>query len=99
MKRDLSKRESRIITRGEVSGHSHIVTGECTIEDREDGVYVKAGKNCALKHLLEQPFLSEGLEVSTKEHGDIPLKEGDTYKYIQQVEYNPYEKVIQQVRD
>jgi hypothetical protein len=99
MKRDLTNRNARVIARGEVSGHSHIITGECNIEDRKDGVYVKAGKNCAIKHLLELPFVNEGLEVSTKEHGDIPLQEGTTYKYIQQIEYNPYEKAIQKVKD
>ena len=26
------ERQDRIIARGEVSGHSHIITGECTIE-------------------------------------------------------------------
>lgn len=99
MKRDLTKRSSRVIARGEVSGHSHIITGDCCIEDREDGIYVKAGKNCAIKHLLEQPFVEEGVEVWTKEHTDIPLLENTEYKFVQQQEYNPYERAIQKVSD
>lgn len=99
MKRDLTNRQSRIIARGEVSGHSHIITGECSIEELDNKVIIHAGKNCAIKHLLEQPFVEKGVEVWTKEHTDIPLKEGDSYKYVQQVEYNPYENVIQNVRD
>ena len=99
MKRNLKNRVNRVIARGETSGHSHIITGECLIEDTSEGVLITAGKNCAIKHLLEIPFIQEGLEVGTKEHKDIPLKDGETYKYVQQVDYNPYEKLIQQVRD
>jgi hypothetical protein len=99
-RRNLNNRESRIIARGEISGHSHIITGECEIWEENNEVYVKAGKNCAIKHLLEQPFVQEGLEKWTEEHEDINLlNEGDTYKYIQQIEYNPYEKAIRNVQD
>ena len=94
-----SNRQNRIIARGEVSGHSHIITGECTIERNGDDVIITAGINCAIKHLLEQPFINEGLEVWTKEHKDIPLKQGQSYKYVQQVDYDPYSKLIQQVKD
>jgi hypothetical protein len=97
--RDITKIENRIIARGKVSGHSHIITGECEIFEKENDVYVKAGKNCAIKHLLEQPFVEEGVEKWTEEHADISLKEGVTYKYVQQVEYDPYEKVIRSVQD
>ena len=93
------QRENRIIARGETSGHSHIITGECTIERRNNKVIVNAVKNCAIKHLLEEPFVKEGKEVWTKEHKDIPLKDGNSYEYIQQVEFNPYEKLAQQVID
>ena len=99
MKRNISKRENRIIARGEVSGHSHIVTGDCSIEEKDGEVYIQAGKNCAIKHLLEKPYIDEGLEITTKEHGELPLQAGNTYKYVQQVEYNPYEKIIQKVKD
>jgi hypothetical protein len=97
--RNLKNRENRIIARGEFSGHSHVIIGECTIEDCENEVIIIAGKNCAIKHLLEKPFVEEGVEQWTKEHKDIPLKEGSSYKVIQQVEYNPFEKAIKQVRD
>jgi len=93
------ERTNRILSRGEVSGHSHIITGECEIIRDGDNVTIKAGKNCVIKHLLEQPFIEEGREEWTKEHKDIPLKEGNTYKNIQQIEYNPYEKAIRNVTD
>jgi hypothetical protein len=99
MKRDLTKRISRIIVRGEVSDHSHIITGKCEIIDRNNEVIIKAGKNCAIKHLIESVFVEQGIEKWTGEHTDIQLQEGESYKFVQQVEYNPYEKLIQNVRD
>ena len=93
------ERQDRIIARGEVSGHSHIITGECTIERTKESVIIHAGENCAIKHLLEKQFVEEGTEVWTKEHKDIPLQKGQSYEYIQQVEYDPYSQLIQQVKD
>jgi len=93
------ERQNRIIARGGVSGHSHIVTGECVIEKSLEGVIIIAGKNCAIKHLLEKPFIEEGLEVWTKEHKDIFLTEGESYKYIQQVEFDTYQNAIRNVQD
>jgi hypothetical protein len=93
------QREERVIARGKVSGHSHIITGECEITKDQDKVIIKAGKNCAIKHLLEKPFVEEGLEVWTEEHTDIQIPEGETFEIIQQQEFNPYEKAIQKVQD
>ena len=93
------ERKNRIIARGEVSGHSHIITGECVIERIKNKVVITAGKNCAIKHLLELPYVNEGKEIWTREHKDISLKEGNRYKYVQQQEYDPYSKLIQQIRD
>lgn len=113
--RDMNDKKSRIIARGEFSDHSHVITGDCEIYEKDGDVYVRAGKNCAIKHLIESVFIESGIEKWTGEHKDIDLSElpsqvrhGDvlldrvnknTYKYIQQVEYNPYEKAIRQVRD
>lgn len=93
------ERTNRIIARGEVSGHSHIITGECVIDRNKERVVIHAGKNCAIKHLLETQFVEQGVEVWTKEHKDIPLIEGQSYEYIQQVEYDPYSQLIQKVQD
>ena len=93
------ERTNRIIARGEVSGHSHIITGECTIERIQEKVIIHAGKNCAIKHLLEIPFVEEGVEKWTGEHKDITLTAGQSYEYIQQVEFDPYSQLIQNVRD
>lgn len=93
------ERINRIIARGEISGHAHIITGECEITKTNEDVIIIAGKNCAIKHLLEKPFVEEGVEIWTKEHNDIQLKEGESYKFVQQVEYNPYEKAMKKVID
>ena len=95
----MKNRKSRIVARGEFSNHSHIITGECEITVVDGKTMVKAGENCAIKHLLEKQFVEEGVEIWTKEHKDIELKKGDTYEAIQQVDYNPYLKLIQQVKD
>lgn len=80
--------------------------GEILINVGEEGA--------VLRHILESAWMN-GSEVHTGEHGDISLTElpaqirqGDvmlekvgarTYKYIAQIEYDPYEDVIRQVRD
>lgn len=71
-------------------------------------------EGAVLRHILESSWM-DGSEVHTGEHGDISLsdlpeqiRQGDvllekvkdrTYKYIAQVEYDPYDDVIRQVRD
>jgi hypothetical protein len=52
----------------------------------------------AIKHLLEEAFTKEGKEVWTGEHADIKLQPG-LYKYVPQVEFDPYQEVIRQVQD
>ena len=93
------ERLNRIIALGEVSGHAHIITGECDIIRNNESVIIKAGKNCAIKHLLKKPFIEEGKEIWTKEHEDIQLEEGQKLEIVQQIEYNPYEKEIRKVTD
>jgi hypothetical protein len=99
MKKIKVTRQSRILALGEGHGHAHIITGECELFEQEGVKYVKAGKNCAIKHLMEMPFVKEGQEIWTKEHADIDLKEGNTYEIGIQKEYNPYEDSIRNVQD
>lgn len=100
MKIDLSKAkklETKIVARGEISNHAHVVTGDADIYEMDNELYIQVHTKAFIKHLLETNFL-QGNEVWTKEHTDIPLKKG-TYKYVGQVEYNPYENLIRSVRD
>ena len=98
-KRNVDNRIERIIVRGEISNHSHIITGECEIWEENSEVFIKAGKNCAVKHLIESVFVEQGVEKWTEEHTDIALQEGETYKYVQQQEFNPYEESMRNVAD
>ena len=93
------ERLNRIIARGEHSNHSHVVTGNATVERNENGeVIINALDNeCFIKHILESNWI-EGEEVWTKEHHDIKLKLGK-YKFVQQQEFDPFEKIIKDVLD
>lgn len=97
----MNKKEklNRVIARGEISNHCHVVTGDADVKHNEAGeILIEVGKEGAvLKHLLESEWMA-GKEVWTKEHTDIHLQEG-SYKYVPQIEYDPYNEVIQQVRD
>lgn len=92
------KIENNIIARGEVSGHSHIMTGDVDVYEMDGEIIVDVKGEAAIKHLLEESFSKEKREVWTEEHTDIPIEKG-TYKYIAQVEYDPYDEVIRQVKD
>ena len=91
-------RKSRIIARGEITNHAHIVTGEATVTHRGDEIMIEVHGKAAIKHLLETPWVEEGTEVWTKEHTDIELEPGK-YKYVPQVEYDPYGDAIRRVQD
>ena len=93
------QRMVRVIARGEFSNHSHIITGDCDIEVINNVTIVTTRKGCVIKHLLEREFVEEGIERWTTEHKDIPLADNQRYEYVQQVDYNPYEKLIQAVKD
>lgn len=92
------KVKHNIVARGEVSGHSHIAVGDVEVLEVDGDIILDVKGEAAIKHLLEEAFTKEGKEVWTGEHADIPLKPG-TYKYVPQIEFDPYEEVIRQVRD
>ena len=83
--------------------------------NKQGEIFIEIGNEGAvLRHILETPWM-EGKEVHTGEHGDISLegfpaqvRQGDvmlekvgerTYKYIAQQEYDPYNDLIQTVKD
>jgi len=94
------ERKQRIIARGEHSNHSHVVTGDAEVLKNSKGeIIVEVGSEGAvLKHILESNYIETGEEVWSKEHKDIPLEKG-SYKFIQQQEFNPYDKTVQAVKD
>jgi hypothetical protein len=110
----LNERMQRIIARGEHSGHSHIITGNAIIRNERGDVLIDVEGQCAIEHLLEDAWL-EGKTIHTKEHEKIDLTElqpyirqGDiflekvspkTYKFIQQMVFDPLSKRIKAARD
>lgn len=49
-------------------------------------------------HIRESHWISGGEQVWTKEHLDIPIDEGE-YKYIPQIEFDPFDEVIRRLLD
>lgn len=95
----MKKVANNIIARGEVSGHSHIAVGDVDVWEDENGdIILDVHGEAAIKHLLEEAFVKEGKEVWTGEHADIKLAPG-TYKYVPQLENDPYNEVIKRVQD
>ncbi len=109
------ERTLRIIARGEGSNHAHIIVGDAIIRNENGEILIEVGiEGAVLRHLLESAWM-EGNETHTGDHEDISLEElplqvrqGDvlleridkrTYKYIGQVEYDPYEQIIRKVQD
>ena len=89
---------NNIIARGEVSGHSHIAVGEVDVYEVDGEIILDVHGEAAIKHLIEDAFVKEGREQWTGEHEDIKLEKG-TYKYVPQVEFDPYDDVIRRVQD
>jgi len=95
----IKERKNRIIARGEHSNHCHVLVGDnVTIERDKDDVIINVEDGMAyMKHLLESEWLQGNL-VWTKEHHDIELAPGK-YKFIQQTEFDPFDKIIRRVID
>lgn len=94
----MKKVANNIIARGEVSGHSHIATGDVDVYEQDGEIFLDVHGEAEIKHLIESAFVKDGTQQWTGEHADIKLEKG-VYKYVPQVEYDPYNKVIQQVQD
>lgn len=90
---------SSIIARGENSNHCHAVVGDDfeVFEGSDGALYVNAKGEFELKHLLESEVLG-GREVWTGEHTALKFGPG-SYRYVQQVEWHPYNDTIQAVKD
>lgn len=110
----IEERKSRIIARGEHSGHSHIITGDAVVRNERGQILIDINGEAAIEHLLEEMWM-KGKSIHTKEHeaisltdmpdlirqGDIALKKvaPKTYQYIQQKVYDPLAKRIEDARD
>lgn len=111
---NLQERKSRIIARGEHSGHSHIITGEAVVRNECGELLINITGSASIEHLMEDAWL-RGKSVHTKEHAPIDLtdmpayvRQGDvflekvgdkTYRFVQQQVYDPLSKRIEAARD
>lgn len=92
------ERQNRIIARGEHSDHCHVVVGGEVDRNESGEIIIKVGKEGAiLKHLIESAWV-QGNEVWTKEHKDININPG-VYKYIPQIEFDPFDNIVRRVID
>jgi hypothetical protein len=92
---NIQERKKRIIARGELSNHSHVIVGEVEFDNGK--IVVGENSNVVLKHLLEKEWL-QGEEVWTGEHHDIKLTPG-IYEYVPQMVFDPLSKRIEAARD
>jgi hypothetical protein len=93
-------RKNRVIAKGEHSNHSHVIVGDALVVNNNGELTLTVGSEGAtLRHILESDWVQTGTQTWTKEHGDIELAPGATYKYVAQFEYDPYEDVIKSVQD
>ena len=90
----------RVVARGETSNHCHVVCGDDVLVREEKGTtMISVSSNGAvLRHLLEDVYVETGVETWTGEHTDIALPQGD-YRYVAQMEFNPLDETIKQVKD
>ena len=95
-----SERKTRILARGEITNHCHVIVGEDVLIKEEKGnIIVTVGNSRAvLKHLLETPWVEEGKEIWTKEHADIHISPG-VYDYIPELNYDPLSDRITKLID
>jgi len=96
--RRATKIANNVIARGEVSGHSHIAVGKVDVLDLHGEIYLDVKGEAYIKHLLEESFVKEGKEIWTGEHADIKLNPG-IYKYIPQIEFDPFRPKPRRVKD
>jgi hypothetical protein len=88
---------------GEVSGHVHIITGNVDLFEIEGKTYAVVGNDGArLQHIMESSLMPDQLtqvdELPVADHKSILLPPG-TYEIGIQKQFNPYEKVFEQVKD
>lgn len=91
--KSLKKAKSKVLALGKTSGHGHVMSGDCDVlEDENGNLFLDVKDQSLLQHL----FVDSG--VWTKEHTEIPVSPG-LYQIVQQVQYDPYKKIIEQVKD
>jgi hypothetical protein len=97
------KTNNKPLAYGEVSGHVHVLTGDVELFEIEGKTYAVVGNDGArmqhvMEHLITTKCMTEVKELPMCDHKSILLPSG-TYEIGIQKQYNPYEKVFEQVVD
>jgi len=95
------ERIDRILARGEVSGHCHVIIGndvDITRNIRGELIIEVRNGEAILRHILEHPWVEKGEQIWTQEHKDISIKKG-VYEFVQQTEFDPFLKSFQNIND
>lgn len=95
--------ENKPLAYGEISGHVHIITGDVKLFEIEGKTYAVVGNDGArLQHVMESKVKPDCLtkveELPVADHKSILLPYG-TYEFGIQKQFNPYEKIFEQVKD
>lgn len=96
--------ENTPLAYGEISGHVHILTGDVQLLEADNKRFAVVGKGQArLQHVLEGNLkgascMTEVKELPVADHKSILLPPG-TYEFGIQKQYNPFDKIFEQVQD
>jgi hypothetical protein len=95
--------ENKPLAYGETSGHIHVLTGQVDMFEIEGKMYAVVGHDGArLQHVMENNLtpecMTEVKELPVADHKSILLPPG-AYEFGIQKQYNPFDKVFEQVRD
>jgi hypothetical protein len=95
--------ENKPLAYGETSAHVHVLTGQVEMFEIEGKTYAVVGNDGArLQHVMENNLtpacMTETKELPIADHKSILLPAG-TYEFGIQKQFNPFEKVFEQVTD
>lgn len=95
--------ENKPLAYGEISGHVHILTGDVDFFEMDGITYAVVGNDGArLQHVLENTIkpdcLTQVEELPVADHKSILLPPG-TYEFGIQKQFNPYQKIFENVQD
>ena len=80
---DAKQTDNMTLALGEATGHHHTLQGNCQVYQQGETKFVKAESDTVLTH---------------QEHDTVKIENG-LYKVDIEQEYDPFEKIIQKVRD
>lgn len=89
---DAEPADDRVVARGELTDHSHVVYGEAVrvFQDKKNNLYVDTRLGAAvIRHVLESRH-RRGAQQWTGEHRTLLLPRGKIYRVRQQREYDPF---------